>query len=184
VAHGYGFLAENFIKRFRDLGENEHFVIVPEALNRFYINGLSGKVGANWMTTEERESEIEDYIKYLDNVYEMFSLQNYKKLVVLGFSQGGATVARWFQKTDYPVKILVFWGASIPDEVLEGDKIHQVEIYNILGNDDEFITKEHLEIIMKKYLNVKLKFSQIFYKGGHNILTEPLMQFINLLKLS
>lgn len=184
VAHGYGFLAENFIKRFSDLNEDEHFVIVPEALNRFYINGLSGKVGANWMTTEERESEINDYIKYLDDVYVKFNLHQVEKLVVLGFSQGGATVARWFQKTSHPVKMLVFWGATIPDEVLEDSKIHQVEVFNILGDEDEFITKERLETIMKKYLNAKLKFSQIFYKGGHDILTEPLMQFINLLKLS
>ena len=184
VAHGYGYLSEKFIQRFSDLDADKHFVIAPEALNRFYLNGLSGKVGASWMTTEDRENEILDYIQYLDNVFLTFNLHKVKKLVVLGFSQGGATVARWFQKTSHPVKMLVFWGATIPDEVLEDNKIYQVEVFNILGDADEFITKERLETIMKKYLNAKLKFSQIFYKGGHDILTEPLMQFINLLKLS
>lgn len=182
VAHGYGFLAENFIKRFKDLNENEHFVIVPEALNRYYVKGLTGKVGANWMTTEEREFEIEDNNQYLDNVYETFSLQNYPNLVVLGFSQGGHTVARWFQKTKHPVKTLVFWGASIPDDVLEKKKIHKPKKYVLIGNEDEYITQERLETLQKKYDNVNLKFSHIFYKGGHDILTEPLIQLIDQLK--
>jgi predicted esterase len=184
VAHGYGFLAERFIKRFSHLDENEHFVIVPEALNRFYLNGFSGKAGANWMTTEEREYEIADYIQYLDNVYETFNLHKQANLVVLGFSQGGSTVARWFQKTHHPIKTLVFWGASIPDEVLEDTKIHTANIFTLVGSEDEFITKERLDIILKNYNNVNLKFSHIFYKGGHDILTQPLMQLISQLNIA
>jgi hypothetical protein len=37
VTHGYGFLAEFFIKKFEELNPDENFVIVPEALNRFYL---------------------------------------------------------------------------------------------------------------------------------------------------
>jgi predicted esterase len=184
VAHGYGYLAENFIKRFTDLDVNKHFVIAPEALNKFYLNGLSGKVGASWMTTEDRENEINDYIQYLDNIYITFNLQKAQKLVILGFSQGGATVARWFLNTQHIIKNLVFWGSSIPDEVLQSEKIHTANIFTLIGDEDEFVTKDTLDTIMKRYSNANLTFSHIFYKGGHKILTEPLLQLIDLLKLS
>src|SRR4051812_7128633 len=75
VAHGYGFLAEFFIEKFEELDPEEHFVIVPEALNRFYLKDMSGRAGASWMTTEDRENEIKDYISYLDNVYETLILK-------------------------------------------------------------------------------------------------------------
>ncbi|QQR97087.1 MAG: dienelactone hydrolase family protein [Sphingobacteriales bacterium] len=184
VAHGYGYLSEKFIQRFSDLDADKHFVIAPEALNRFYLNGLSGKVGASWMTTEDRENEILDYMQYLDNVFLTFNLHKVRKLVVLGFSQGGSTVARWFLNTKHPIETLVFWGSSIPDEVLNSEKIHTAKIFTLIGDEDEFVQKDTLDTIMKKYNNVNLKFSHIFYKGGHKILTQPLMQLIDKLKLS
>lgn len=118
VAHGYGFLAEYFIKKFEILDENEHFVVVPEALNRFYTTGMSGRVGASWMTNEDRENEIADYITYLDNVYKTLNLQTATKIVALGFSQGASTIARWSMKTDFRIDSLVFWGSSIPNDCL------------------------------------------------------------------
>lgn len=184
VAHGYGYLAEKFLQRFAELDANKHFIIAPEALNKFYLTGLSGKVGATWMTTEDRENEIDAYIQYLDKVYLTFNLQNVKKLVVLGFSQGGATVARWFQHTQHTIETLVFWGSSIPDEIVNLDKIHTAKIFTLVGDEDEFVNKDTLETIMKKYNNVNLKFSHIFYKGGHKILIEPLLQLIDKVKLS
>jgi len=177
VAHGYGFSAEYFIKKFEELDPNTNFVIVPEALNRFYLKDLNGRVGACWMTTVERENEIEDYISYLDKVYETLILQTKAKIIALGFSQGAATIGRWAMKTSNRLNNIVFWGGSIPDECLADiSKLNALHPYLLVGDEDEFITSEKREMFMKTLANNNVIFSHIFYKGGHAILTEPLMQ--------
>ncbi|MBK9635339.1 MAG: hypothetical protein IPO64_12805 [Bacteroidetes bacterium] len=57
-----------FIEKFEDFDPEEHFVIAPEALSKGYIDGLTGRVGASWMTKEDRTNEIQDYINYLESV--------------------------------------------------------------------------------------------------------------------
>jgi predicted esterase len=177
VAHGYGFLAEYFIKKFEELNPEENFVIVPEALNRFYLKELSGRVGASWMTTEDRENEIKDYILYLENIYETLILQNEAKIVGLGFSQGAATIARWAMQTSKRLNQLVFWGGTIPNDCLNDiPKLNTFHPYLLVGDKDEFISEEKINEVMKSLSNNGLIFSHIFYKGGHAILTEPLLQ--------
>lgn len=177
VAHGYGFLAEFFIKKFEELNAEDNYVIVPEALNRFYLKEMSGRAGASWMTTEDRDNEIKDYILYLDNVYNTFISQTNAKIIGLGFSQGAATMARWVLKTQNRVDRIVFWGGNIPNDCLNDiEKLNSLHPCLLVGDKDEFITKEILEQVLKGLDNAGLTFSHIFYKGGHAILTEPLLQ--------
>ena len=70
VLHGYGNLASEFINSFEIINDGENYIIAPEALNKFYLKGFYGKVGATWMTKENRENEINDYVNLLDSVYE------------------------------------------------------------------------------------------------------------------
>ena len=48
--------------------------MAPEALSRFYADVTPGRhgptstVGATWMTREDRENEIRDYVAYLDEM--------------------------------------------------------------------------------------------------------------------
>lgn len=180
VTHGYGFLAEYFIKKFEELNPEENYVIVPEALNRFYLKEFSGRVGASWMTTEDRENEIKDYILYLENIHEILISQTTAKIVGLGFSQGAATIARWAMHTSKRLNQLVFWGGSIPNDCLNDiSKLNSLHPYLLVGDEDQFITEEKRAEVMKSLDNVGLTFSHIFYKGGHAILTEPLLQLIS-----
>ena len=58
VFHGYAMLSEFFIKKFEVLNDGETLVIAPEALNRFYITENFSRVGASWMTKEDREDNV------------------------------------------------------------------------------------------------------------------------------
>lgn len=60
VLHGYGYLAKYFIKKFEPILSSSVAIVAPEALSRFYSNGVGydGRVGASWMTKESREDEI------------------------------------------------------------------------------------------------------------------------------
>src|ERR671913_1620 len=68
VCHGYGQLASRFVSQFAALDDGTRLIVAPEALSRFYLdpipkrrNEASPRVGASWMTREDRESEIADY---------------------------------------------------------------------------------------------------------------------------
>ena len=77
VLHGYGQLAGDFIRYFSDLAADDSLVVAPEAMNRFYLvttetsaPARDRPVGATWMTREDRDSEIADYVEYLDALYD------------------------------------------------------------------------------------------------------------------
>ena len=108
VLHGYGQLASYFSKHFEDLVDSDTCVIAPEGLSRFYLDGKWDRVGATWMTKEDRLHEIEDYLAYLDALCDQLfgHLENQPEIVLLGFSQGTATAWRWLLKGKYTILIV------------------------------------------------------------------------------
>ncbi len=72
ACHGYGQLAERFLQRFEPLDDGAHLIVAPEGLSRFYLsdNPRERRVGATWMTREDRLNEIADYVRYLDTLCE------------------------------------------------------------------------------------------------------------------
>jgi hypothetical protein len=74
VCHGYGQLAGRFVRHFESIDAPHRMIVAPEALSRFYVE-VPGKthadthVGASWMTREDRLSDIEDYVEYLDALH-------------------------------------------------------------------------------------------------------------------
>lgn len=111
ICHGYGQLAQHFIRKFDVIAKEDTFVLAPEALSRFYTEGLTGKVGASWMTKEDRLDEITDYSNYLTTLYNEFIPQfsNDVKIILLGFSQGCATQVRWIMQAFPKFDHLVLW---------------------------------------------------------------------------
>ena len=75
VFHGYAMLSEFFIKKFEILNDNETLIIAPEALNRFYITENFSRVGASWMTKEDRENDIIENNRYIETLYQNIASQ-------------------------------------------------------------------------------------------------------------
>jgi len=171
VLHGYAQLAKEFILPFEILDINNNFIIAPEALNHFYAKGFSGRPAATWMTSEDRENEIKDYILYLDNLFEDLKLnETNAKIVMLGFSQGVATASRWIHSTQNQIDYFVMYAGEIGKELLSpfSEKLKLLNLIYITGKSDPLITREdHLNIyeIMKR-LNAKI----IEFDGGHEVL--------------
>src|SRR5207249_11468139 len=103
VCHGYGQLAGRFIRYFAALDDGTRLIVAPEALARFYLGEVTGpsanrKIGASWMTREDRLTEIDDYVRYLDALFQEVLRRlepRAPRVTALGFSQGAATVSRW-----------------------------------------------------------------------------------------
>src|SRR5688500_361628 len=100
VCHGYGHRAARCLEKRRRLDDGRGDVVAPEGLSRLYLSECptERRVGASWMSREDRLAEIDDYVRYLDAVYAVVcGLVDRSRVAVhaLGFSQGAATVSRW-----------------------------------------------------------------------------------------
>jgi len=123
--HGYGQLALGFAAVFSKVASPGIRLLVPEALSRFYLDGegrehgSTDRVGASWMTREDRLSEIHDYLGYMDQLAERVeeTTPEPKERVALGFSQGVHTAARWVALGKHPPSRLIAWGAPLPRDL-------------------------------------------------------------------
>ena len=177
ACHGYGQLAKYFIKKFECIEKKNRFIIAPEGLNKFYIDGYSGRVGANWMTKEQRADEIDDYCLYLEQLTDLIKKQAHQKckIRIIGFSQGTATVSRWILKTKYKIETLILWGGKIAFDFnfsLYKEKHTETINYVVFGTEDEFYSQEDIESYRKELNDFKTEW--ISYSGGHDIDTKTL----------
>src|SRR5213596_1853113 len=100
ACHGYGQVASRFLEKLRVLDDGRRYLVAPEGLSRFYLSEspTERRVGASWMTREDRLAEIDDYVRYLDALCQevLRGLEpRAPQVTALGFSQGAATVSRW-----------------------------------------------------------------------------------------
>ncbi|MBL0015778.1 MAG: hypothetical protein IPP17_04890 [Bacteroidetes bacterium] len=71
----------------------------PRRPFRFYLDGKWDRVGATWMTKEDRLFEIDDHIEFLNRLQASLpEAQHQPETIVLAFSQGTATAWRWLMK--------------------------------------------------------------------------------------
>ncbi len=167
--HGYGMLGEYFLPKFEPLFREDTLVIVPEALSRFYLDNQYEKVGASWMTKEDRLLDIQEQFSYLNKVYENFikPIKNLRQFNVLGFSQGVATAWRWIQKQKIHVDNLVIWAGSIPLEPIESFYVEK--LWLVYAEDDPYAKWVNPQSI-KEWLNKQsIDYQLITFQGGHTI---------------
>lgn len=182
--HGYRELGPYFARKFEVLASSNSAVIIPEGLNRFYIEGYSGKVGANWMTKEDRATDIEDNINYLNKVYEAYvepHLTQETQVNVLAFSQGSATASRWLASTHFKVHNLVFWGGTVAPDINHEKltaKFNSSNFWIFVGDNDEFISHERWNQESKYLEQNNYKFNLIQYEGKHKIYPELFHQHL------
>lgn len=174
LVHGYAQLAKKFMDDFKALKAKDTVLIAPQALSLFYLKGFKGKTGATWMTTEHRETDIQNYLTYLDSIYHNEVKPNSSgiQLRVLGFSQGAATASRWLANTDIPFDQLVLWGGFLAHEIgkntaqkhFSGDKL--ILIY---GDNDPFFSPNIEKNTRRKLKVFGLNPKIITFKGAHEI---------------
>ena len=175
VLHGYGQLAEHFIRKFHQLPEN-YYIVAPEAMHHFYLNGSSGRVGASWMTKEDRINNIADNNEYLNNLVDFLQKEKqFSELLVLGFSQGGATAARWnAQRKD--IDQLILWASVFPPDLEESSFSNSKNGTFVIGKHDEFYDAAAQDKEINKYRS--LSFKIVEYDGKHDIDVETLKNLL------
>lgn len=178
VLHGYGQLAPYFIKHFQVLADKGHGVVAPEGLNRFYLEGTGGRVGATWMTKEERLQDIDDYVAYLNKVGDQFQLADSNRPVyVLGFSQGASTAVRWCGYGNVNPDALILWAGSFPPDLdweVAFNKISSIPMHYVYGKEDPYLEHFKVEEVAQKLRDKGLDPTVHTFRGKHSIDSEML----------
>jgi predicted esterase len=174
VCHGYGQLARYFLRHFAPLDNGHTVIVAPEALSRFYLDGFSGRVGATWMTKEDRLTEIEDQAAYLTLLLQtqLNQLPENVRVTIVGFSQGGATVSRWLASGAAPVHRLILWAASFPEDIdFTAGKaaFTNLPVAIVYGTQDEFITPESLQKKQQLMSEIGVTPQNYTFEGGHTL---------------
>ncbi len=175
VCHGYGQLARFFLRNFRCLDDGTRLIVAPEALSRFYLNRTSGRVGATWMTREDRLNEIQDYIAYLNNLSEKIITQvdvNKIQFNILGFSQGTATVMRWICSGKIKPDQVILWAGGIPPEIDLGvyrDLFRHCSLKLVIGEQDEYITPTRVQETEERLKSNGIPYRLIPFRGRHQL---------------
>ena len=181
VCHGFGQLAEHFIRRFDILDPDRNFVIAPQGLSKFYMDNYQ-KVGASWMTKLNKEIEIENQRNYFDAVIsDALQGKNLSQFNVhlMGFSQGVSVVCRMAAYAKIDFEQLIVWAGGFPLELRQEDFTHLSEsskVRVVIGQQDELVQMDerfdaavkHSEEVLNRPVEI-LKF-----EGGHEVKREVL----------
>jgi len=181
MTHGYAMLADQLLRKFSVVEQDQNYFLAPEGLSKFYWGGLrSQEVVSSWMTKRERLDEIEDYTNYLEKVYAEVDHFNEKKL--FGFSQGGTTMWRFIHAKRPDFQVFINWAGNIPMDIdiLEmRDYLKNKKLVYVSGSKDEFVTPEKLEYLKNYCAEIDLQIDFHIFEGKHRIENSFLSKIAN-----
>ncbi|HEV8613785.1 MAG TPA: hypothetical protein VGQ73_09740 [Gemmatimonadales bacterium] len=175
LLHGYGMLAASFLRWFELAARPGRLLVAPEALSRAYFeeHGIR-RVGASWMTKEDREVEIEDYVRYLDVLEEQVRLGSAgrPRIEVHAFSQGTATACRWVAFGHARVDRLVLWAGGVPPDLpldRYGAALTEAGLTIAVGTRDNYISQADVDREQARLAAAGLLPIVHRFDGGHRV---------------
>ncbi|MBR9988216.1 MAG: dienelactone hydrolase family protein [Gemmatimonadetes bacterium] len=182
VCHGYAQLARYFMRSFTPLDDGARMIVAPEALNRYYYETAPGvhtgdaRIAATWMTREDREHEIEDYIAYLDTLASHVATDATRTVIALGYSQGAATVCRWVAHGSARIDHVILWGSPVPPELEPAPSLLRGAALTIaIGESDGQIPPGEIERQDERLRSAGMAYDLVRYAGGHSIEGDALL---------
>jgi predicted esterase len=182
VCHGYGQLAAYFVRHFAFLTESadDTVVIAPEGLSRFYLQGTSGRVGASWMTRDDRLAEIDDHVGFLNQLaaHVLAQCPAGVEITVLGFSQGTATVSRWLTRAAFRPAQLILWAGDFPEDItpeLAHTLLRGLPLAVVVGSADEYVSQAQAAQQFQRLQQLGAVAQLITFEGKHE-LNRPVLE--------
>ncbi len=179
--HGYNQLAHRFLRYFRPIHAGARCIVAPEGLHRQYIDHESRRVGASWMTSEDRLTDIEDYVGYLDRLHAHVLAEESRgtaggaarpRIVGLGFSQGVHTLCRWLAFGRARIDRAILWGSTVPPDLdlsEHGETLSAADLHLVVGDRDEYFDRAAIEAHEARLRAARVRFTSQTYAGGHRL---------------
>lgn len=123
------------------------------------------------MTKEAREQDLIDNFSFLEQVVKKYRTEDVEELVLLGFSQGGATAIRQFYQSKFHIDKLIVWASVFPpdlqvDQAVDESKLHLSKVF-VLGSADPFYSQEQQEQVCQFFLTKGYSVKR--FEGNHDI---------------
>lgn len=183
VFHGLGYLSKYFLRYFKELPEEENYIIAPQAPSKYYLDKQYRHIGACWLTKENTKQETANILAYLDAVYAAEKIPSHCRLFIFGYSQGVSIATRWVVHRQLKCDRMILYAGGLPKELQADDfdffDRHHTKVSTLIGNLDEYINEERL-----KHENQRIdalfkgKAEQIVYEGTHQMQKELLRRFL------
>lgn len=185
ICHGYAQLATEFLASFAVLEKPGRLLVAPEGLHRFYAKGGGGKVAASWMTSEDRLSDIADYIAWLDAVAADITskIPSRARIIVFGFSQGAAAVSRWLAAGNTAANDLVLWCGFFPPDLQPAQLPSSLHLTIVTASDDRFISPEQTEKHLAELNQQQTQFKHLHFQGTHTVDQAALLKLSEMLAI-
>ena len=185
VLHGYGQLAEFFIRKFLPHASEIRLFIAPEGTNHSYLKDFQGRVGANWMTSYQRETAIANNHRYLNRMMEevLSAFEKVPRVHLLGFSQGAATGTRWASQWKGTLDSLILWGGGFAHDLaleVAKEKFAATAVILVHGLEEELATEESKKRQEELLLELGKPLKHMSFSGGHELDALTLEKIINL----
>lgn len=184
VLHGYGQLAEFFIRKFIPHASENRLFIAPEGTNHNYLKDFQGRVGANWMTSYQRETAIANNHRYLNGMMEevLSAFEQAPRIHLLGFSQGAATGTRWASQWNGKLDSLILWGGGFAHDLaleVAKEKFADTAMILVYGLEDELVTEESKKRQEELLFELGKPINLLSFSGGHELDPQMLERIIN-----
>jgi predicted esterase len=172
ILHGFGMLSQGILHWFRKAERPGRVLIAPEGLSRFYIEEKGvRRIGASWMTREDRDHEVEDLLGYLDRVAAGLIGPD-TPLQLHGFSQGVAAAARWTARRTRPVSRLVCWAGGFPEDVTPEQlkpALGAESLHLVVGDRDVWVKPEQVAADAARLEAAGIPVVLHRFAGGHRV---------------
>jgi predicted esterase len=183
--HGFGQLGKYFIRRFDVVQTQQTLVVAPEGLSRLYLDGEYSKIGASWLTREDRDNEVSDYLAYLNQLWDTLLANRDPqtlRITLMGFSQGAATLCRWLQAGHIRADRVILWAGFFPNgiaDVIDPAKLAPIDTTFVYGRQDEYIEQmPDPEGYMNRMVAEVPTLKIMPFEGKHTVEREVLQQFV------
>ncbi len=181
VLHGYGQHPSYMLNSLQSLEAPGRCICAPEGLSKFYIRGTNGRVGASWMTRDNRQQEITDQIAYLTFWLKSLEILETTPITLIGFSQGVATAARWIAH-GAKIDTLIFTSGQLPPEWVTsppnlGDRLKKIHI--IRPKNDEYYTQDAFKVDVNILNQFGLHINRHEPEGTHTLNPKLLGEILN-----
>ena len=184
VLHGYAQLAARQLRHFVGIVPADTMVVSIEALSRFYLElpradgGHMARVGAAWMTREDRLGEIDDANGWLDTVYREVMNRIVREggaepaANVLAFSQGVATCVRWLARGSAKPARAVFWAGGVATDVDAAalrTQLADTDVVLVAGTRDQFLSDANRMRLQQAWDSLGITVREVSYDGTHEL---------------
>ncbi len=171
VLHGWGQVADHFIKVFEPLTEKGILVAAPQAAHQFYTQMEDRRVGFSWLTRYQRDQSVSDFVAYMEQFYKMLQEKfevDSQRVFILGFSQGVSMAYRTWAHSSLPLQGLIACGGDLPPDIQERlDSLRPIQVLLVHGRRDENVSPEEATQAREQLGAAGLRPEVFDFEGGH-----------------